>query len=204
MAKKKVKKPLSSLAQIPLDALALLKRYGDIALRLTGTVAYTQEQLKKVPPKHRALLQEAGELIHDLREVAGLSKDELSEALDLSDESLLRAIEAGSASISFEIILRLSSLIARHDPIPFALQLIKAYQPELWEDLERWGIGNWPTHYERERLFLNVYRRNDNARELDDDDFKAALALTQATFNTAVEWINAQKAVASPEGDQAE
>ncbi|MDX1695839.1 MAG: XRE family transcriptional regulator, partial [Ketobacteraceae bacterium] len=70
----------------------------------------------------------------------------------------------------------------------FTLELIRAYQPELWETLERWGIGHWPSQYRRERSFLNIYRQNDAARKLTAEQFEGAARLTQAAFDMAVDW----------------
>ena len=71
----------------------------------------------------------------------------------------------------FELILRLAALLARHDPIPFIIKLTRTYNPEVWEILEKWGIGRLPVQLERERQFINIYRGHDRARKLSDDDF---------------------------------
>ena len=182
-----------SLTRFPGEVVGLLKRYGSIALQLTGTTNYTQKQFDKLSPSQKQLLHHAGKMIRDMRQVAGLSYDEMSEALELSDKSLLEAMEEGTATVSFEIILKLSSLLARHDPIPFVLDLIQAYQPELWETLESWGLGRWPGHYGRERSFTNIFRKNDRARDLSDEEFAKTVELTQSAFNMSVDWFQQQK-----------
>ncbi|MCG8317468.1 MAG: helix-turn-helix domain-containing protein [Pseudomonadales bacterium] len=182
-----------SLTRFPGEVVGLLKRYGSIALQLTGTTNYTQKQFDKLSPSQKQLLHHAGKMIRDMRQVAGLSYDEMSEALELSDKSLLEAMEEGTATVSFEIILKLSSLLARHDPIPFVLDLIQAYQPELWETLESWGLGRWPGHYGRERSFTNIFRKNDGARDLSDEEFAKTVKLTQSAFNMSVDWFQQQK-----------
>ena len=182
-----------SITRLPSEFIGLLKRYGSIALQLSGTTNYTQKQFDKLSPSQKQLLHHAGEMIRDTREVAGLSYDEMSEALELSDKSLLEAIEEGTATVSFEIILKLSSLLARHDPIPFALELLQAYQPELWQTFESWGLGRWPGHYGRERSFTNIFRKNDEARDLTDEEFEKALELTQSAFNMAIDWFKTSK-----------
>ena len=182
-----------SLTRFPGEVVGLLKRYGSIALQLTGTTNYTQKQFDKLSPSQKQLLHHAGKTIRDMRQVSGLSYDEMSEALELSDKSLLEAMEEGTATVSFEIILKLSSLLARHDPIPFVLDLIQAYQPELWETLESWGLGRWPGHYGRERSFTNIFRKNDRARDLSDEEFAKTVELTQSAFNMSVDWFQQQK-----------
>lgn len=177
------------LTQLPRDVLSLVKRYAGMAVRVTDSAAYSAEQFARLSGSERRLLKETGELIGEFRKLAGFTYEELATALDLEDQSLLKALEAGTATLSFEFILRLASVLARHDPIPFALQLIRAYQPGIWQFLERWGVGLWPVQYERERRFINIYRQNDEARQLDDAQFKAALALTQRAFDVGVHWL---------------
>jgi transcriptional regulator with XRE-family HTH domain len=187
---------LERLGQWPRDLLGLLRQYGGTALRISDSVILNAEQLTRLSTSDQSLLREAGELISDFRKVAGLTYDDLANALDLEDQSLLQAIESGTATLSFEFILKLASLLARHDPIPFVLQLIRAYQPGIWEWLERWGIGLWPTHYERERRFLNIYRSNDQARQLDDEQFRAVCEITRRTFEVHVAWLLQQRELA--------
>lgn len=145
------------------------------------TLNRTPEQL------HR--LATAGEALRDMREVAGLNLSELAAALNLGDKSLLEAAEEGRAALPFEIILRLSSLLARNDPIPFVLKFTRSYNPRLWEFLNDWGIGRLPLQYEREREFINIYRKDDAARELSDEDFAKVLAYTESAFDMAMHFI---------------
>ncbi len=98
-------------------------------------------------------MQEAGDYLKDLREVAGLTLKELSDAAKLPDQSLLAAVENGTATLSFELILRLAALLARHDPVPFIIRLTRTYNPDLWSVMKNWGLGRLPLHFEREREF---------------------------------------------------
>jgi len=140
------------------------------------------------------LAQQAGKYLRDLRELAGLTQTELSEALALADDgSLLKAVENGTATLSFELILRLASVLARHDPVPFVLRLTRTYNPELWKLLEGWGIGRLPLQYERERQFVNVYRRHDAARNLSDEGFAKVLEFTRAAFELSLHFIAEQQ-----------
>jgi len=133
--------------------------------------------------------REAGRTVRELRELAGLTVDELAAALDLRDRSLLEAVEEGTATLSFELILRLSALLARNDPIPFVAQLARGSNPTLWTVLEDWGIGRIPLQMERERRFLNVFRGHDAARRLSDEGFERVLDYTRAAFELALGFV---------------
>jgi len=139
------------------------------------------------------LMQESGAYLKDVRELAGLTQAELAEALHLSDKSLLAAVEKGTATLSFELILRLAALLARHDPVPFIIKFTRTYDPEIWEILERWGLGHIPVHFERERQFINIYRGHDAARKLTDNGFEKVLQFTRAAFETALHFVSEQK-----------
>jgi transcriptional regulator with XRE-family HTH domain len=132
--------------------------------------------------------REAGRTLRELRELAGLTLDDLAEALEIADRSLLEAVEKGTATLSFELILRLAALVARNDPVPFVVQMTRSYNPTLWQLLQGWGIGRIPLQLERERRFVNVYRAHDVARKLSDDAFDHVLRFTQAAFEMALDF----------------
>ena len=134
-------------------------------------------------------MEDTGRYLKDLREVAGLTRKELSEAINLADESLLTAVENGTATLSFELILRLAALLARHDPVPFTLKFLRTYNPELWGVLENWGVDRIPIHYERERKFVNIYRSHDAARNLSEEGFEKVLSYTNAAFEMALHFV---------------
>ncbi len=137
-------------------------------------------------PEAPEMRREAGAYLRELRELAGLTVDELAEAVELSDHSLLEAVEAGAATLSFDLILRLAAILARHDPTPFILRMARSYNPVLWQLLEDWGVDRLPVQLERERELVNVLRGSDAARELDDEDFARVLAFTRASFEMAL------------------
>jgi len=139
-------------------------------------------------PEAVALQREAGRYLRELRELAGLTLDELAQALEVGDRSLLAAVEKGTATLSFELILRLSALLARNDPVPFVAKLVRAYNPPLWRLLEAWGIGRIPLQLERERRFVNVYRSHDAARTLSDAGFERVLDFTRSAFELALDY----------------
>lgn len=144
--------------------------------------------------------REAGRTLRELREVAGMTLDDLAEALDLRDRTLLEAVEAGTATLSFELILRLSALLARNDPIPFVAQMVRGSNPALWRILEDWGLGRIPLQLERERRFLNVFRGHDAARALSDEGFERVLHFTRAAFEMALGFVAEQEGVADGPG----
>jgi transcriptional regulator with XRE-family HTH domain len=160
-----------------------------------------------LPREPSALQREAGAYLRELRELAGLTLAELSEAMDLRDRTLLKAVEEGTAALSFELILRLSSILARHDPLPFISRMTRSYNPTVWRFLEDWGPGRLPLQFERERRFVNVYRGHDAARKLSDEGFEHVLAFTRTAFEMALHFVAGEErveeapAAPSPEAD---
>ena len=174
----------------------ILLNMTSTAIKLVSKGAVVSELLGKAvlsSPERFKMLKEAGAYLRDLREVAGLTRKDVSHAIQLSEESFLAAVENGAATLSFELILRLSALLARHDPIPFIIKLTRTYKPELWEILEKWGVGLLPLQLERERQFINIYRAHDRARSLSDLDFQRVLAFTQSAFEMALDFAEKEK-----------
>jgi len=143
-------------------------------------------------PEGPEMRREAGAYLREMREVAGLTRDELSEAVELTDHSFLGAVESGTASLSFELVLRLAAVLARHDPVPFISRLVRSSNPLLWQLLEDWGVGRLPLQLEREREFVNILRGHDGARALSDVDFARVLGFTRTAFETALHFVEAQ------------
>jgi len=186
------------------EGRSLVWRITDLtgsALRLAAKTTETSLKLGKellLSPDKKKLLEEAGHSLRDLRMVTGMTLSEVSDALDMRDRSFLEAVEDGTATLSFELILRLSSLLARHDPVPFIIKYTRTYDPDVWKFLEDWGVGRLPLQYERERKFINIYRRDDAARSLSDEEFDRLLAFTQSAFELALAFI-AGRGEGSPE-----
>jgi len=181
---------------------ALARGLGALTEGVRGTVAATPGVGLQVgrklllSPEAARMRREAGRTLRELREVTGMTLDDLAEALDLRDRTLLEAVEAGTATLSFELILRLSALLARNDPIPFIAQMARGSNPALWTALEHWGIGRIPLQLERERRFLNVFRGHDAARELSDEGFERVLDFLRAAFELALAFVAEQEGVA--------
>lgn len=180
---------------------ALVRGIGAITTGVTermaasGGVGLRMGKALLLSPEGARMRLEAGRTLRELRKVAGLTVDELAEALELSDHSLLAAVEKGTATLSFELILRLSALLARNDPVPFVAQMTRTYNPALWKLLEGWGLVRIPLQMERERRFVNVYRAHDVARKLSDAGFDHVLRFTQAAFEMALDLAAAEEGI---------
>lgn len=174
------------LSDITNSAFSFAKKTTDTSYRVGKALIQSQDQLK--------VMLAAGQSLKDLREVAGLTISELNEALQLKDKSLLEAVENGTATLSFELILRLSALLARNDPIPFILKYSRTYSPETWKLLHDWGAGRLPLQYQREREFINIFRSKDQARQLSDEGYSKVLEFTREAFNLSLHFIAEQEA----------
>lgn len=177
---------------------SFVRRVAEDALKMawkTGVTTLNKASNFVQSPENLRLIADAGESLRDMREVAGLTRDELAEALDLSDKGLVEAVENGTATLSFELILRLSALLARHDPVPFVLKYVRAYNPEVWKLLETWGPARVTTQYERERQFINIMRGHDAARKLSDEGFAEVLKFTRSSFEMALHFVAQQENV---------
>lgn len=179
----------------------LASRVGGMTLRIGSTLILDQAQRRAMSAEQRAWMERAGAAIQDARVTAGLSLDGLAAALDLEDKTLLQAMEQGSATVSFEMILRLTSLLARNDPIPFLISLVRGFNPRLWALLEDWGIGHLPTMVERDRKWLNIYRSNEAVRQLPEAEFNQVLDFCRSSLETAMVFHGQQQA-ASPESER--
>jgi transcriptional regulator with XRE-family HTH domain len=173
-------------ASLAAKAFSLVAKAGYSSVKVGKTLLFSSSGDTK-------LMEETGAYLKDVRELAGLTQNELTEALHLSDQSLLAAVEKGTATLSFELILRLAALLARHDPMPFIIKFTRTYDPEIWDILERWGVGHIPVHFDRERQFINIYRGHDAARKLTDNGFEKVLQFTRAAFETALHFVSEQK-----------
>ena len=127
-----------------------------------------------------------GAALRRLREATGLTITEVGAAINLKDPSLIEAWEAGRLAVPFEIILRLAAVLGRNDPVAFVMKLTRNTNPDLWRSLEGLGVGRLLIQSAREREFANIYRVDDAARNLDDEEFAEVLAFTRAAFEMAM------------------
>lgn len=187
---------IDRLSGLTSSAFKFAKRTTQTSFKVGKALIHSQDQLK--------LMLAAGQSLKDLREVAGLTLSEANEALNLKDKSILEAVENGTATLSFELILRLSALLARNDPIPFIIKYTRTYNPEIWKILSDWGLGRLPLQYERERQFINIFRAHDEARKLSDDGYKKVLEFTQKAFDMSLHFIAEQENVPFEEAGEKE
>ncbi len=152
-------------------------------------------------PDRLDMMAESGRYLQDMRELTGLTLMELSEALDLEDKTLLEAVEKGTATLSFDLILRSAALVARHDPIPYVMRMTRTYNPTIWRILNDWGIGRLTLHMEREREFINIFRRHDAARNLSDEGFARVLDFTRSAFEMSLHFVAESEGVEDHEVD---
>jgi transcriptional regulator with XRE-family HTH domain len=182
----------SSLAkQLQTFASSVLGNVGtatDLALTLA------QSRIQRPGPK--AAVEKGAALLRDLRQTAGLTLDDLGRALELDDPAFLGLVEKGKVGLPFELILRLTAVLGRNDPVGFMLQVTRGYNPKMWKALEAIGVGHLLVQAGREREFANIYRKHDAARALSDADFAAALGFAEAAFATALAFRARHRAAA--------
>lgn len=166
------------LQGLPAKLLARLGTASDLAAVLV------KAQMPK--PANQALVDQAAHFLRDLREAAQLSLDDLAKALTLEDASLLTLVESGKVGLPFDIILRMATVLGKNDPVGFILKVTRAYNPGIWATLDKLGIGKLIVQAGREREFANVYRANEAARLLNDEEFAAVLRFVGAALDSGV------------------
>ncbi len=144
----------------------------------------------------KALIK-AGSFLRNMREAAGIPLDDLGTAIDLKDPALLELAENGKMALPFEVVLRLAAVLARNDPVPFVMNLTKAYSPGLWKILETLGIGRLVEHAGREHEFISIYRARDEARMLTDEEFARVRKFVETAFDMALEFNREAKVAAA-------
>ncbi|MFK7887237.1 MAG: multiprotein-bridging factor 1 family protein [Gammaproteobacteria bacterium] len=174
---------VSNVAQ---NAWQLAQATGGAPGKLARVFLLDADAKDELKPDALQLLADAGAYLKDARRVAGLTVEELGAAMDLRDKSLIEAVEAGTATLSFDLILRMASLLARHDPLPFVMRLARAHNPKAWGVMDKWGLGRASRQLERERRFINILRQHDEVRDLSDEEFERISAFTAEAFAMAL------------------
>jgi len=175
---------------------------GQAAKLASGTPLEQVLKMLKYSPEQLEKMGRAGTALKDAREFAGLTIAELTSAVDLKDPDLLEAVEDGKAGLPFEILLRLASLYARNDPIPFIMKYARTYSPGIWEIMRSMGMDKLVLEAEREIQFLNIYRSHDAARQLSDDGFEKVRAFSQRAFEMALHFVAEQENIALEDVDE--
>lgn len=165
-----------------------LRSWTDSVLGMAGMATDVSLAAARIalPKSEQKALAKAGGLLRAAREAAGLSLREVGDAINLQDPALLTLVENGKVALPFEILLRLASVLGRHDPLSFLMRFTRAYNPDLWRVLEDLGIGRLAVEAGRELEFANLYRGNDAARELSDDEFAKLIAFLKAALELAL------------------
>ena len=140
-------------------------------------------------PEQMEQIGRAGSYLKDLRQVAGLTLEDLARAVDVDNPEILRAIEEGRSPVTLDILYRLASFYSRNDPITFMFNFSREYAPWLWQILRITGIEKLMITVERELKFINIYRSRESARRLSDEDFDKMLGFVRSGFNMAMDFI---------------
>ena len=166
-----------------------MKSVADQVMGWAGTAAEMAVGAAKPlinDPASRKAIEAAGTFLRDARETAGLSADELAQAVKLDDLNILAMAESGKIALPFEVILRIASLLSRNDPLPFAMNLTRGFAPGVWAAFEQIGLGRLVVHAGREHEFINIYRSRDAVRELTDAEFAHLINFVSAAVDMTV------------------
>lgn len=184
------RKKSEPVADNPVASLARqLRGFADTLLGVAGSATDLGLEIARArieSPRRKDAVASAGRQLRRWREAAGLTLDELGQAVGLGDARLIEQAEGGIVSLPFDVVLRLAGVLGRRDPLPVVMALTRQYNPELWKSLEALGIGKLAVQGTRERQLANIYRGSDAARALDDERFERVLAFTRQAFEMAV------------------
>ena len=158
------------------------------ALRKGKPMEAAADVLKAIMPglSEPGVWTRTGAALRRMRKAAGLTITEVGTAINLKDPSLIEAWENGRIAVPFELILRLAAVLGRNDPIGFVMKFTRSSNPDLWRSLEALGVGKLLIQSAREREFANIYRGDDEARSLSDEEFAEVLTFTRAAFEMAM------------------
>lgn len=200
-SRRRAPSPPVAPANKPSTILALARQLQALSASVLGGVGAAADvslalAAARLRPGPKAAVEKAAALLREARQSAGMSLDELGEALEVQDPSFMALVESGKIGLPFDMILRLATLLGRNDPITFVLQLTRSYNPRVWRSLEALGVGKLVVQAGREREFANIYRSRDAARQLSDQDFAAALAFAAAAFDSALTFLGTVEASA--------
>ena len=166
-----------------------MKSVADQVMGWAGTAAEMAVGAAKPlinDPASRKAVEAAGTFLRDARETAGLSADELAQAVKLDDLNILAMAESGKIALPFEVILRIASLLSRNDPLPFAMNLTRGFAPGVCAAFEQIGLGRLVVHAGREHEFINIYRSRDAVRELTDAEFAHLINFVSSAVDMTV------------------
>lgn len=171
---------------------SLFKHWPGIA---SQTFARAAEQsgnlLEKLlrAPEYMEQAGKAGRYLKDMRQVAGLTLEDLAKAVDIDNLDMLRAIEEGRSPVTLDILFRLASFYSRNDPLTFMMDFSKEYAPWLWQLLRFTGIERLVITLERELKFINIYRSKDGIRNLSNENFDRLIGFADNAVALAMDFI---------------
>lgn len=140
-------------------------------------------------PDYMMQMGKSGRYLKDLREVAGLTVEELASTIKMENSDTLRAIEEGRSPINLDILYRLASFHARNDPLSFMMNFSREHAPLLWQILKLSGMDRLLISAEREVKFINIYRSHDKSRALSDEQFDKVIAFMDKAFDMALDLV---------------
>jgi transcriptional regulator with XRE-family HTH domain len=181
--------PAAGLGAKLLQRASHMKSVADQVIGWAGTAAEMAVGAAKPlisDPASRKAVEAAGSFLKDARETAGLSADELAQAVKIDDFKVLELAESGKIALPFEVILRIASLLSRNDPLPFAMNLSRGFAPGVWAAFEQLGIGRLVVHAGREHEFINIYRSRDAVRNLTDGEFAQLISFVSSAVDVTV------------------
>lgn len=178
------------LAGLPGLAGSTLSRALGLSGDLLAALRRTPEALEQ--------LGRAGRYLADLRETAGLTRQDLARAIDLSDPELLRAVEEGRMPVNFDLLWRLAAFYARNDPVTFVLDFSRQHAPWLWQALRLLGLDQLVVALERELRFVSIYRARESARKLSEAEFERLLAFVKSGFDLGLDFLEANRPAPPP------
>jgi len=156
--------------------------------RAAGQSGNLLDMLLKAP-EYMEQVGKAGGYLKDMRQVAGLTLDDLAKAVDIDNPDILRAVEEGRSPITLDILFRLGSFYSRNDPFSFVVNFSREYAPWLWQILRITGIEKMLITLEREIKFINIYRSRESARHLSDANYDRLLDFVRQSFSLAMDFI---------------
>jgi DNA-binding XRE family transcriptional regulator len=117
--------------ETPLLSLARQVRgWADTLIDVAGTatdLGLSLANARVKDPARKSAITAAGRQIRQWRQTAGLTLDELAQAVGLGDAKLIEQAEGGVVSLPFDVVLKLAGVLGRRDPLPVALALTRQY-----------------------------------------------------------------------------
>jgi len=158
---------------------------AETVISMARTLSEARQQQEHAEP---AALQQAGRLLRTMREALGISVQAVADAARLRDPALVEEAERGKIALSFDAVIRLAGILGDRDPMGAASRLLRAYHPEMSKTLDKLRTIGFVMPDARERALLAIYRRNEAAHAIPDDDFDAIVDVLASVFVRLVDF----------------